>query len=116
MLLIQSLAIKMTLELSELGVKMMKGKTDLTDRQKAGYARYQRGLKTILLGGLVVSLDDNHYFKDDDVCRFANTLFDLYPSLEKRMKPSDRQELKNKIIESKGKVKLDCIKQALGKT
>lgn len=115
MLLIQSFAINMTSELSELGARMMIGKTDLTDRQKAGYARYQRGLKTILFGGLVITLDDNHYFKDEDVCTFASTLYSHFSSLEKRLEPKDRQELRKKIIESKGKLRLDCIQQALEK-
>ena len=115
-LLLTTSALYVTEEISGLGAIFIRQNPDLNEKQKAGLARYQGGVKMVLLGSLMTLFDEVDYYPEEDVCTFANHFFSLYSSLERRLEPSDRQELKNKIIESKGKVKLDCIKQALGET
>lgn len=114
-LLIMRSALYMTQDLSELGEIFLKKNPNLSDRQKAGLARYRGGVKNIILGCLMTIFDEFELYEEEDICSFSQDFLGLYLSLEKRLEPADKVELRKRILASKGKVKLNCIKESLEK-
>jgi len=114
-LLIMTAALYMTEDLSQLGEIFLRENPNLSDRQKAGLARYRRGVKSIMLGCLMTLLDESNLYSEEDICKFSKNYLGLYTSLETRLEPEDKLELRKRISDSEGKVSLNCIKEPLGK-
>ena len=114
-LLLTTSALYITEEMSGLGAIFLRQNPDLNETQKAGLVRFQGGVKMVLMGSLITLIDEVDYYPKEDICTFAQHFFSLYSSLEKRLEPTHSQELRKKILESKGKLNYDCIQQALGK-
>ena len=99
-LLLTTSALYLTEELSSLGAIFIRENPNLSDTQKTGLARYQSGVKMVLMGSLITLFDEVEYYPKEDICTFAKHFFSLYSSLERRLEPTDSQELRKKIIDS----------------
>ena len=59
--------------------------------------------------------DESALYSEEDICKFSKNYLGLYTSLETRLEPEDKLELRKRISASEGKVSLNCIKEPLGK-